>query len=97
MGQCAPCLDADLVLSIGLQEAGNLEAVFKAAGFLTELRRGDDEDPIPAMLRARDSYGNTVDLLLGMRGMERRPSLESLKCHFRAPRSRSSGARTLLP
>jgi len=35
--------------SIGLQEAGKLEAVFKAAGFLTELRRGDGEDPISGL------------------------------------------------
>ena len=32
------------------------------------LRRGDPDDPIPAMLVLRDAYGNRVELLGGLRG-----------------------------
>ena len=33
------------------------------------LRVGDVDDPIPARLEVRDSHGNRVDLLIGLRGM----------------------------
>ncbi len=36
----------------------------------SELTRGDFEDPIPGLLKVSDSFGNRVDLLLGLRGME---------------------------
>ena len=39
-------------------------------GFKTSLRRGDFEDPIPAVLAIHDSYGNRVDLLGGIRGLD---------------------------
>jgi hypothetical protein len=63
-------MDADVLLSVGTQEAKNLESVFKGAGFHTEMTRGDFEDPIPGLLKVSDSYGNRVDLLLGLRGIE---------------------------
>jgi predicted nucleotidyltransferase len=34
------------------------------------LTRGDFEDPIPGLLRLSDSFGNRVDLLIGLRGLE---------------------------
>ncbi len=63
-------LDADAVLSLSVQRAADLERAFKAAGFQTELRRGDQDDPIAAVLRLADSFGNRVDLLIGLRGLE---------------------------
>jgi hypothetical protein len=69
-GAVRASMDADVVLSLAAQKAGALEKVFTAAGFRTELTRGEFDDPIPAMLRLSDSYGNRVDLLLGLRGME---------------------------
>jgi len=63
-------MDADVLLYIDTQEANNLEGVFKAAVFRTELTRGDFEDPIPGLLKVIDSFGNRVDLLLGLRGLE---------------------------
>jgi hypothetical protein len=39
-------------------------------GLIAELRRGDVEDPIPAMLQITDSFGNQVDLLAGLRGLD---------------------------
>lgn len=63
-------MDADAVLSITTQQLGQLEERFKAAGFGTALRRGDMDDPIGAVLALTDSFGNRVDLLVGLRGLE---------------------------
>ena len=63
-------MDADALLSITTQELGNLQQRFKAAGFATELRRGDMEDPIAAVLALSDAFQNRVDLLVGLRGLE---------------------------
>ncbi len=51
-------------------EAQNLERDFQAAGFPTQLTLGDLQDPIPGLLKLGDAYGNRVDLLLGLRGLE---------------------------
>jgi hypothetical protein len=63
-------LDADAVLSLPLSALPGLERTFQAAGFRTELRRGDADDPIGSLLELRDEFGNRVDLLVGLRGLE---------------------------
>jgi hypothetical protein len=63
-------IDADAVLSVDTRKVAHLESALKAAGLRTELTRGDLEDPIPGLLKVSDSFGNRVDLLLGLRGME---------------------------
>jgi hypothetical protein len=63
-------MDADAVLSLTIQETPKLEREFRAAGFHTELRRGDPDDPIAGVLSLTDTYGNRVDLLVGLRGLE---------------------------
>jgi len=63
-------IDADVVLSVPAPELGRLEKLFAAAGFHTELRQGDAEDPIAALLAVADQHGNRVDLLAGLRGLE---------------------------
>jgi len=62
--------DADAVISLTTRSLESLEDQFKKVGLQTELRRGDDKDPIPALLMLNDSYGNRVDLLAGVRGMD---------------------------
>ena len=69
-GAVRASMDADAVVSLGLAEAKRLAQVFEAARFHTELTRGDFEDPIPGLLRLSDGFGNRVDLLIGLRGME---------------------------
>lgn len=63
-------LDADAVLSLSPLAAGELEREFRAVGFATTLRRGDADDPIPALLALSDEHQNRVDLLIGLRGLE---------------------------
>lgn len=63
-------MDADAVLSLTIQEAPSLEREFRAAGFQTELRRGDPDDPIAGVLSLTDVHRNRVDLLVGLRGLD---------------------------
>ncbi len=63
-------LDADAVVALQAQEARALRQSLTAAGYEAELRIGDVDDPIPALLEVRDRHGNRVDLLIGLRGMD---------------------------
>jgi hypothetical protein len=63
-------MDAEVVLSVGMQQAVELERSFTAAGLRTQLTRGELNDPSPGLLRLNDAFGNRVDLLIGLRGME---------------------------
>ena len=62
--------DVDALLFTTPQQLAKLRAVFDRAGFATELRRGDADDPIPAMLVLSDRHNNHVELLAGLRGMD---------------------------
>jgi hypothetical protein len=75
-------IDADAVLSLTAAELGGLERKFKAASFGTDLRRGDPEDPISALLALTDRYGNRVDLLVGLRGLEAEAFLRAIDVPF---------------
>lgn len=63
-------LDADAVLSLPPTALRGLELSCTQAGFETELRLGDDDDPIAALLEVTDAYGNRVDLLSGLQGLQ---------------------------
>jgi predicted nucleotidyltransferase len=62
--------DADALLSVALPQLQSLRRLFEDEGLQTELRFGDGDDPIPAMLILRDSHQNTVELLAGLRGLD---------------------------
>jgi hypothetical protein len=74
--------DADALLSVSIAKLGQLEKVFKKAGFATELRRGDADDPIPALLSVSDRHDNRVDLLAGLRGLDRLALSRSITVPF---------------
>ena len=62
--------DVDALLSATSRHLSRLRTLCDRAGFGTELRRGDADDPIPAILILRDGYQNQVDLLGGLRGLD---------------------------
>jgi predicted nucleotidyltransferase len=62
--------DVDVLLFTTPQHLVKLRARFQRAGFGTELRQGEADDPIPAMLILTDSHNNHVELLGGLRGMD---------------------------
>lgn len=63
-------MDADAVVSVPSHGLHELEIAFRRAGFATELRHGDADDPIGAVLVLQDTHGNRVDLLAGLRGLD---------------------------
>lgn len=63
-------VDAGAVLALSTRELGDLEKQLRASGLETELRYGDADDPIAAVLAIGDSYGNRVDLLVGIQGFD---------------------------
>lgn len=79
--------DADAVLSLVSSKARDLQRVFQAAGFNTELVMGDLEDPIPALLQISDEFGNKVDLLVGLRGLESETFSRAIAVSFEGLRS----------
>ena len=62
--------DADAIVSASRSKLAGLEKVFRKAGLMAELRRGDSDDPIPALFAISDRFGNRVDLLGGLRGLD---------------------------
>jgi len=63
-------VDADLVLAADGAQLRRLAQEFGDAGFQTQLRESDPDDPIAAVLALSDAHGNRVDLLAGLRGLE---------------------------
>ncbi|HVS75400.1 MAG TPA: hypothetical protein VHE11_00590 [Steroidobacteraceae bacterium] len=75
-------MDADAILSLPLSALPGLERTFQSAGFQTELRRGDIDDPISSLLAVSDQFGNRVDLLVGLRGLEETAFRRSINVAF---------------
>lgn len=84
-------MDADAVLSLATHAAPQMERSFRDAGFRTELRLGDADDPIAAVLALTDDHGNRVDLLVGLRGLEPAAFERVLEVPFRGEQLRIIG------
>ena len=69
-GELRATTDADALISVTVSKLASLRPLFKEAGFETDLRRGDADDPIPAILLISDAHGNRVDLLSGLTGLD---------------------------
>jgi len=63
-------MDADALLAVPVHELRELEQQFRAGGFRTELKFGDPDDPIAAVLTLTDTFDNRVDLIVGLRGLD---------------------------
>jgi hypothetical protein len=62
--------DADALVSVPASRLAGLEKMLRKAGLAAKLHRGDPEDPILALLAIGDPFGNRVDLLGGLRGLD---------------------------
>ena len=69
-GMVRASLDADAIISATVQRSRTLRRTLEDAGFEARLRIGDHDDPIAALLAVSDSFGNRVDLLIGLRGFD---------------------------
>jgi predicted nucleotidyltransferase len=66
-GMIRASVDADALLALDAHEARDLAAALRSCGYRTEVRIGDFDDPIPALIQVWDAFGNRVDLLVGLR------------------------------
>jgi predicted nucleotidyltransferase len=66
-------LDADAVISVNGDEnkLNDLLAPLKKSGLKVAVRRGDLRDPIRCVVNIEDKFQNRVDLLMGIRGMNK--------------------------
>lgn len=66
-------LDVDAVISIDREERiAELLALFKKEGLKAKFTRGDFNDPVDSVINIEDKFRNRVDLLTGIRGMDKR-------------------------
>ena len=84
-------LDADLVVSASVLEGKRIDQALKDAGLTTELSQGDPEDAIPGLVRVSDAFGNQVDVLLGLRGLDPKAFSRTLEVPFEGTRLRFIG------
>lgn len=84
-------LDADLVVSGTEMEGTRIDEALKRAGLTSELRRGDLEDAIPGLVRVSDSFGNQVDILLGIRGLDPKAFTRTVEVPLEGTRLRFVG------
>ena len=88
--------DVDALLFTTPQHLGKLRAVFDRAGFATELRSGDPEDPILGMLILSDGNNNHVELLGGLREMDPAIFSRTVEVQFRGVNLRFVGREDLI-
>jgi predicted nucleotidyltransferase len=69
-GDVRATTDVDALVCITVKRLAQLRTRFARVGFTCDLRRGDVEDPIPALLVLTDGHANQVDLLAGLRGLD---------------------------
>lgn len=84
-------MDADAVLSVTTDRLPGIERKFQRAGFRTELRHGDPDDPITAVLALSDSFDNRVDLLVGLHGLDPAAFARAVDIPFQGERLRVIG------
>lgn len=90
--------DADAAIWLkgtSLDEGGLLREL-KSSGFQAELRTGESEDPIAAVIVVHDKYGNRTDLLLGVRGMDPAASSRAVSSTLLGSPIRVIGAEDLI-
>jgi predicted nucleotidyltransferase len=83
--------DADALLWVTQPKLRQLGRVLEKAGFHIELRDGDPDDPIPALLAVTDRYENRIDLLAGLRGVDPEALSRSITVPFRGASLRFIG------
>lgn len=83
MGVVRATTDVDALLFTNPARLAKLEKPFKQAGFTTELRTAEAEDPVSGMLVLSDNFDNHVELLGGLRNMDPEIFSRTLEVKFR--------------
>lgn len=83
LGVVRATTDVDALLFTNPGRLAKLEKSFERAGFDTELRPAEADDPIAGMLVLSDDFGNRVELLGGLRNMDPEIYSRALEVTFR--------------
>lgn len=83
LGVIRATTDVDALLFTTPGRLAKLEKVFKRAGFGTEFRTAEADDPISGMLVLSDDFRNHVELLGGLRNMDPEIWSRTLEINFR--------------
>jgi hypothetical protein len=83
--------DVDALLCVSYSRLAKISRIFEAAEFEVTIRRGDDDDPILSMLVLSDTYGNRVELLGGLRGLDPQVFSRAVKVLFYGVNLRVAG------
>ena len=83
LGVVRATTDVDALLSTKPGRLAKLAKPFKRAGFGTELRTAEPDDPVSGMLVVSDEFGNHVELLGGLRNMDPQIFSRTLEVTFR--------------
>ncbi len=83
LGAVRATTDVDALLFTNPGRLVELEKPFKQAGFDTELRTAEADDPVSGMLVLSDDFGNHVELLGGLRNMDPKIFSRILEVEFR--------------
>jgi hypothetical protein len=81
-GSIRATTDADALVSVSKSKLAQLKRAIRKAGFDADLRTGDADDPIPALLAVSDEHRNRVDLLAGLRGLDKDAFSRSITVPF---------------
>jgi predicted nucleotidyltransferase len=74
--------DVDALLYVSYSRLAEISRIFEAADFEVAIKRGDDDDPILSMLVLSDKYGNRVELLGGLRGLDPKAFSRAIEVPF---------------
>lgn len=83
LGVVRATTDVDALLFTKPGRLAKLAKSFKQAGFYTELRTAEADDPVFGMLALSDDFGNHVELLGGLRNMDPELLSRTLEVTFR--------------
>ena len=83
LGVVRATTDVDALLFTTRNRLAKLEKAFKRAGFGTELRIAEADDPVSGMLVLSDDFRNHVKLLGGVRNMDPEIFSRALEIKFR--------------
>ena len=83
LGVVRATTDVDALLFAKPGRLAKLEKPFKRAGFDTELRTAEADDPVSGILVLSDDFGNHVELLGGLRNMDPEILSRTLEVRFR--------------
>lgn len=91
LGVVRATTDVDALLFTAPGRLAKLENLFKRAGFGTELRTAEADDPVSGMLVLSDDFHNHVELLGGLRNMDPQILSRTLEVKFRGETLRIVG------